>query len=94
MDKIAICAVCGKEFVRNCRQSKMKYCSEPCRRIVKNEATRRFRERNKVEINQQRKEKRQKIKKKVSNNDIVLQINALARKEGLSYGQYVAKYGV
>lgn len=95
MENIGVCVICGKEFVRGKNQDRMKYCSMECRKVVIAANSRRFRELNKERIKQERREKnKSKPKKKESNNKLILRIDELARKEGLSYGQYVAKYGV
>ena len=84
---LKICEICGTEFETN-RTNKI-CCSKKCQ--VK---------RNCIVTEQQRKnryyEEKQKnlIKEAMpkSNHDAIANIAIAARKEGLTYGQYVAKY--
>ena len=97
MDDIGVCVICGKEFVRGKFQNSMKYCGKECQKVVINARSRRFRELNKERINKQRREAKKKGKIKSSSSDgkmSVAEIEMLALEEGLSYGKYVAKYGV
>lgn len=92
MDSVRTCEVCGAEFTCNEYQQTKKFCSVECRKVANKNNAKRFWDANKDEINRQQRERR-KIKKKKSNSEL-LRINELALKEGLSYGQYVAKYRV
>ena len=83
MERVRTCEMCGNKFVG--RPNK-KYCSEECRK------------KGAAEYNRKRSEERQ--KPKVENKKpksklralTIEQINRRARAEGLTYGQYVAKY--
>ena len=95
----AICKICGKTFVKEKYQSAKKYCSEECcekstilRKKEYYVANRDVISRRSEEY--KKKKKRKAACKKYSNKKAIIDIAALARKEGLSYGQYVAKYGV
>jgi hypothetical protein len=74
-----ICAICGKEFAPN-HPAKM-CCSPECQR-----------ERDRDLVRSKRKYKGTKQKNKSSEEQII-DINAKAKAMGLSYGQYVARYG-
>ena len=91
--EVGVCLICGKEFVRGKHQQSKKYCNPECRIIANRINAKNFRDTNRDKINEMRREKRKKTIK-VSNNQLIIKIDELARKEGLSYGQYVAKYGV
>lgn len=78
----AVCDVCGKEFEAN---GPAKYCCESCRNIG-GKIRKTIREQEKAS-----KKEKKKIKKQ---QQAELSIAARkARKAGMSYGQYVAKYG-
>lgn len=44
--------------------------------------------------NATRKEKKENAKKRKKNTQKIIDISVEAKKQGMSYGQYVAKYGV
>ena len=77
------CAVCGKEF----KGRSYYYCSDECRQkvIEQRQKNRNRNEHKKVEV---KPKKRKKLKYTIE------QVQKLARAEGLSYGQFVAKYGL
>lgn len=84
------CLVCGKELPPRRRS----YCSDECRykgkiayQIYRNNE---LYKKPKAEAEEKPKRKRGRPKKMPSLSDI----NALAREEGLTYGQYCAKYGL
>lgn len=77
------CKACGKKFTPiNARSA---YCSRSC---YENEKRKRACERAKNRRNEIRK-----IKINKSNQQMITEIALEARKAGMSYGQYVAKYG-
>ena len=83
---IAKCCICGKEFEKSVANSK--YCSDECRKVGLSNNVKNFHERKmQQELEQRKKRKRQK-----NNRDKITEIAIAARKEGLTYGQYVAKY--
>jgi hypothetical protein len=92
MSELKICAneECGAEFVA-IRSDKL-YCCPNCRLSVgrKREAERQREERRKD------KESLEKIKprKRKKPKESIAEIDAKARKEGLSYGKYMEKYGL
>lgn len=79
------CAVCGTMFQK--RKKDHLCCSEKCqlkrRRQYEKEMNALYRS--------QKKDKAKKIEK--TNHEKIADIAIAAREEGLSYGQYVAKYG-
>lgn len=83
------CVECGKRFLSN--RSHGKYCCEECRAAGKRkkgrEAFHKYYERQKA-AGQSEKEKNRMRSLNLA------EINALARKEGLSYGQYMARHGL
>lgn len=82
---IKICEECGVEFETN--NSRRKLCSENCRRIRGNRRAReRYNEEYRVKpINKEKKETKKKPK-----GLTIEQINKMAMKHHMSYGQYVA----
>ena len=82
------CPVCGEEFVKE--TGNQAYCSARCRQLLQN--------RQKAEARAAERRERQAAKKaprrKKPGGQSAASIVREARKEGLSYGQYVAKYGV
>lgn len=80
------CVVCGKELTGR----RVSYCSDECR--YQNQLTIQ-RERNKEEYKSYKTEEKPKKKRGRPKKGQKLQdINALARAEGLTYGQYCAKH--
>lgn len=78
----AVCDVCGKEFEAS---GPAKYCCDTCRNTG-SKMRKTIREQGKAS-----KKEKKKIKKQ---QQAELSIAAMkARKAGMSYGQYVAKYG-
>lgn len=83
MERVRTCVMCGNIFVG--RPNK-KYCSAECRN------------KGAAEYNRKRSEERQKPKVESKKRKSKLgslsieQINRRARAEGLTYGQYMAKY--
>lgn len=70
------CECCGESFPASRRS--VKYCSDPCR---KEAARKQAAERSKSPYNDKPEKK----------PDRIVEINRLAREEGLSYGRYVAR---
>ena len=90
MAEMKICIICGKEFVPKTHKATM--CSHECRVIRRNEIAKEFNERKKaLNAGKKNQPKRRKQKEK-TNHDKIADIAIAARKEGLTYGQYVAKY--
>lgn len=84
-----ICVICGKELPPR----RVSYCSDECRRKgqISWLANRHKEEYKKPEAETKpKKKKRTKLKK----GERLQDINALARAEGLTYGQYCAKHGL
>ena len=81
--KERFCVVCGEKL----KFKQQKYCSDICRNKA---ATLRQMEKGLVE----EKEVPKVVKKRKKPKYTLDQVQALARQEGLSYGQYVAKYGL
>lgn len=77
---IKICVICGNEFAPN--QPTKVCCSPECQRI---------RDRQRIrESNHSIKQRNKKVK---STEQQINDINAKAKALGMSYGQYVARYG-
>ena len=84
--KIKICRLCGKEFEREIH-SRMVYCSAECKKAAKHA--------QKLEsIRKIKNIEKAKAKTKPKTGPTVNEINEKALIEGLSYGQYVSKYGL
>ena len=97
MDEELICPVCGKAFVREKGKHSQKYCSIECGNLVDINRKKKIYENNKEELNRKRREynRAKKLKESSGNGKLsISEVDALADKKGLSYGQYVAKYGV
>lgn len=93
------CLFCGCTFLKNPKRAAKKYCSPECSLQAVNLKKKIYREKNKAQINQKDVERKRnkRIRKavgKYSNKQAIINIDALAKKEGLSYGMYVAKYGI
>lgn len=84
------CLICGKELPARRRS----YCSDECRRkgiiAFSMEKHKEEYKKPKAEVVEKPRRKRGRPKKGQRLQDI----NALARAEGLTYGQYCAKYGI
>ena len=78
------CIICGTEFKPS--KSTVVCCSESCKK-------KRQRENEKAKHAEYREEQK-KSKKKKTNHKQLADIAIDARKEGLTYGQYVVKYGL
>lgn len=74
------CVVCGKYFART--HNAQKFCSDDCRVASTREREKRNRFNSKI---------RKRVKKQ---NRSIADITQAAIKEHLTYGQYVAKYGL
>lgn len=81
-----ICIICGKEFTTT-RDAKC--CSKECRDKRNVQKQSENYERKQKEIKKNGKKKKQLPK---TNHEKIADIAIAARKEGLTYGQYVAKY--
>lgn len=79
------CEVCGEAFQAN--STKRKYCSDACYKKANREKQK---ERKYVEA----KELETSIKERFPGYSKIAAICVAAKAEGLSYGQYVGKYGV
>ena len=98
MGMMKVCEHCGKRFWAS--HARTIYCSDECKRIKRNEKAL---VRNKM-VYQQTKSEIKKYRRSMSEvckeSDrpkpamSILDINTEAHKEGLTYGQYVAKYGI
>ena len=81
------CPICGKQFMARC--GRQKYCSKDCREKLERETRKSnredalYRERNKDNIKRANKRRNE-----------LIRINDKAKKEGLTYGQYVARHGI
>ncbi len=78
------CMICGELF----QPSKINHncCSQKCRK-------KHFREQNRIYSAEHAARERANNKAKAKTNyDRIIEIDAAAKKEGLTYGQYVAKY--
>ena len=87
------CPICNKEYITHA--SYRKYCGDDCAK----EAKRRsriaysdiYREKCKIIKRQKRAEKK---RIQVSNFPDLEEVDRMARESGMTYGQYVAKYGL
>lgn len=77
-----VCTVCGKTFSANHCEI---YCSDKCRKEGMN---RYVTERRNILYGNELKQEQRREKPKIS----IGEISVLARKEGLTYGQYVVKH--
>lgn len=83
------CKWCGNEFEGRNQQ---RYCSKSCKDKMNEFSGIKYQHKELVEKSQYvQKAKRGRPKYK---GPSILEIDAAARKEGLTYGQYVAKYGI
>ena len=80
-NNILTCKICGKEFEAGCCNAKC--CSEKCKKENAKINSKRHAERVKL----QQKEEKEKKKKKLT----IAEIAVIARKAGMTYGQYVAQ---
>ena len=87
--KIGKCIICGKEFEQK-RETHL-CCSKKCRKKHYDEQNRIRSQKWREEHSEEIKKKRNKGKEK-SNHEKIADIAIAARAEGLTYGQYVAKY--
>ncbi len=98
MGSFKYCANCAGGFWAG--HGGMKYCSDECRLVVKRrvcaEKARQAYQLSKHEIKSYRRcaDAIEKENKRPKPAKSILEINTEARKEGLTYGQYVAKYGL
>lgn len=90
-DEKKVCPVCGKVFQKDKYRAAKKYCSQECRDSAQLESKRNYDRKNYATIYDRRKTRKN---KKKFNNQSIVDITVAARKEGMTYGQYVAKYGV
>lgn len=73
------CVVCGLKFSANTRANT---CSKECREKRKD-----------LKITEWKNNKKRVVKKESLARKSLSEINELARKEGLTYGEYVARHG-
>lgn len=86
------CIVCGKEFTPEKRKHRAKTCSEECSRINSNERRRQYQKEHAEKYNKNSQTYYWKKKRKSKHGTISLEEAArLAREEGLSYGQWMAR---
>lgn len=90
MAKTKTCKICGKEFLAKSYKATM--CSSECRKIRNLEIAREQNERRKAMNAEKAKQSKVRKPKEKTNRDKITEIAIAARKEGLTYGQYVAKY--
>ena len=81
------CKHCGKLFLPS--GGAQKYCSKEC---CDEEA--KIRDNANREQSEQNKKIREYLKESSKRRKILVNINAEAKKEGLTYGQYVARHGL
>ena len=81
------CAVCGQELTGR----KRSYCSTECARKAKSKYEYEY---HKDQYKKPKAEATSKKRGRRKKTDPIAEINAKARAEGLSYGQYVGKYGL
>lgn len=81
MKEVRKCIICNKYYVTTTQNAK--YCSGTCRKMADKE-TKKKSKANKKEQIENRKNMQQSI----------IDIAVLARKAGMTYGQYVAKMGL
>lgn len=74
------CAICGKAYVHDNNWRATKYCSDKCKREGLRRCESEARKRRKTGIYK-------------AKNTGMSNLAMMARKEGMSYGQYVAKHG-
>lgn len=86
----AECVICGKRFVK--KKINHMCCSDECRKISERNTTKRYANEHKSEIAERRKAKKKK-EKNMTNAEKIIEIDRKAKERGLSYGQYVARYG-
>lgn len=95
IDEEVQCPVCGEMFVRERKKPNQRYCSLDCSKKAELESKKLSERQNKSLIAHRSIEPPKKPKKKKkSNMESIVEIDRLAKSEGLTYGQYVAKYGV
>lgn len=83
-----ICEICGKEFSPSARNQK--YCGTECGLKANRERQKAYRENTKSMKEKEVRRNAHTRKKKLTISDI----NAMALKEGLSYGKFIGKYGL
>lgn len=83
-----ICVVCGKKFAQ--KKVTQKCCSDECRHTLTIQRQNAYFKEKYAREKAERKEKQKQIPK--TNHEKIADIAIAARKEGLTYGQYVAKY--
>jgi len=84
-----VCAYCGKTFEHNNTQTK--YCGNECRAAVQREQNLRHRRKY---LDRQATKPKAKRKPKIEKPKTLSEIAAAAREAGMTYGEYVAKYGI
>lgn len=95
IDEEVQCPICGTMFVREPRKPNQRYCSFDCSKKAELESKKLSAQQNKSLITHRSIEPPKKPKKKKkSNMESIVEIDRLAKEEGLTYGQYVGKYGV
>lgn len=87
------CIICGRYFIP--KSPRAIVCSEDCRRIRDRETSRDYKRRKKLEeAEKKRQMEANEVRKGKSNSEAIDDLRAASKKEGLSYGYYVAKYGL
>lgn len=77
-----ICKVCGKSFMKVRKGQIPKYCSPECKKEWTIPRQR--------ELSRMSKERQRKLKLIKKNKQTIANVNEIARKNGMSYGQYMA----
>ena len=87
LDEERECPCCGKLFLP--KSGPQKYCSKECGRIALNKKSA-----EKSREDRFHKEQEKYLKEAKKRRKVLININAEAKKEGLTYGQYVARHGL
>ena len=91
------CPVCGTQF-EYVHRGKAKYCSTKCSRKMANiqayGAWKRHYEKEKAERRKEKEAKKKSSKKAKTKPLTLTEVAVLARKEGMTYGEYVQKHGL
>ncbi len=76
-----VCVHCGKPFMAN--GTRNKFCSEACKVVAQRDQKRAYENKKKaLKLERQQKSKN------------IGEVSAAAKKAGMTYGQYVSKFGV
>lgn len=92
-----ICKECGKSFEAPGNQHNLTFCSMECRKTAERRRLKESRERRLEAARQELKENDKKpkvVRRKRKPSLTIGEIAVMARKEHMTYGQYVGKYGL